>query len=930
MKRFRIILLVICIAAAAAMIAPAVCFADGNPSDDGESMTVYVTITNDSDFVTGSDGTVMARVPVTLKYFDLADYGLDKYYRLDDYDEVIKQPTVLHLLIRVCEKYYARRKMTADDVHSNIINVTGAPKSVWLDRFWGHDGNLMYFVNNMYPLMSDKWGATCDYILLEDGDEIEMALYTDWTFYNNSAFMFFEDFRPYAYIGQNITMRLMANPTSVVNDGVYRGSKIMAGEPIRVSSDRGRTWTTLAEKSGEDGTVSLTFDSPGIYYVATGPKHVNYKDAAPAVAVIAVSDPAGDPIDVERENALYSAGRLIKSSEKYVEKKDKYTPETYSVFSDALAALNTAVENSSTTAADIEAAISDLEDAIYGLVTLEEEAARILAEAKSAAKTALEQYKAASDYRDAEKELLASIIAEGGAAIDSAASTDAVETVLANYKGKIDELKTAAEYEKEEQAAEEAARQEAARKLAEAKSSAKTELEQYKAASDYRYAEKEQLASLIAEGGAAIDDAASIDAVEAVLASYKGKIDELKTAAEYEKEEQAAEEEKRKQEEAARQEAAKKLAEAKSSAKTALEQYRSAADYRNAEKEQLTSYIADGKAAIDASEDIDSVAAVLDEYKGKISALKTDAEYTEEEEIARSEEAKKRLDEAKSSAKTELENYKAVSDYRDDEQKQLQTLVTEGKATVDSAGSVERITVILEEYKGKIDKLKTAAEYEAEEAAAEEERKKKEQEAEEERKRQEEADRAAREAAEKAAKEAAEKAARELAVKNADVLLDEAAEYEEKSSGYTEASYTAYCEAVEELKVLIGDEKASAEEIEAASEKVRIAVENLTEKNIQPMKVTGCSKKYKKSRLKKSAVSFTAVKVKQAKGTLSYKVSVTGKSKKVLKFSAKKRKVTVKKGAGKGTYKIRITVAAAGNGEFLAGKKTMIVKVRVR
>jgi len=601
------------------------------------------------------------------------------------------------------------------------------------------------------------------------------------------------------------------------------------------------------------------------------------------------------------------------------------------VFSEALAALNTAVENSSTTAADIEAAISDLEDAIYGLVTLEEEAARILAEAKSAAKTALEQYKAASDYRDAEKEQLASIIAEGEAAIESASSTDAVETVLANYKGKIDELKTAAEYEEEEQAAEEAARQEAARKLADAKGAAKTALEQYKAASDYRDAEKEQLASLIAEGGAAIDDAASIDAVETVLASYKGKIDELKTAAEYEREEQAAEEEKRKQEEeAARQEAAKKLAEAKSSAKTALEQYRSASDYRDAEKEQLISYIADGKAAIDAAEDIDSVSAVLDEFKGKISALKTDAEYTEEEEIARSEEAKKRLDEAKGSAKAELENYKAVSDYRNDEQKQLQTLITEGKATVDSAGSVERVTIILNEYKEKIDRLKTAAEYEAEEAAAEEERKKKEQEAEEERKRQEEADRAAREAAEKAAKEAAEKAARELAVKNANALLDEAAEYEEKSSGYTEASYTAYCEAVEALKVLIGDEKASAEEIEAASEKVRIAAENLADKMKQPMEVTGCSKKYKKSRLKKSAVSFTAVKVKQAKGTLSFKVSVKGKSKKVLKFSAKKRKVTVKKGAGKGTYKIRITVAAAGNGEFLAGKKTVIVKVRVR
>ena len=276
-------------------IGAAACFAAS-----GSSVSVYVTLSEDSNFLTGRNGTVMARVPVTVSYFDLADYGLQDYKLWKDWEETVpvEKPTLLHVLIKVLEQYYAGRTLTASDMHSNIINVTGKHKSLWLNRFWGHDGNLMYFVNHSYPLMTETDGATADYIIPVDGDEIDLAMFTDWNFYNNSAFLYFTEGEVEAKTNKPVTLKLMATLTEVVNYGIDPGRVAMSGESVRVSSNRGMTWTTVSDKTGTDGKISLTFTEPGTYYVATGPKHSNYKDAAPAICVVNVSqgtDPDPDP-----------------------------------------------------------------------------------------------------------------------------------------------------------------------------------------------------------------------------------------------------------------------------------------------------------------------------------------------------------------------------------------------------------------------------------------------------------------------------------------------------------------------------------------------------------------------------------------------------------------------------------------------------------
>ena len=87
---------------------------------------------------------------------------------------------------------------------------------------------------------------------------------------------------------------------------------------------------------------------------------------------------------------------------------------------------------------------------------------------------------------------------------------------------------------------------------------------------------------------------------------------------------------------------------------------------------------------------------------------------------------------------------------------------------------------------------------------------------------------------------------------------------------------------------------------------------------------------FKAKDLKKKKAVFKPVTVKNYKGKLTYKAKASRKSKKVLSFSSKTKKLTVKKGAKKGKYTIKITVAASGNSSFLKGSRTVKVVVKVK
>ena len=106
-------------------------------------------------------------------------------------------------------------------------------------------------------------------------------------------------------------------------------------------------------------------------------------------------------------------------------------------------------------------------------------------------------------------------------------------------------------------------------------------------------------------------------------------------------------------------------------------------------------------------------------------------------------------------------------------------------------------------------------------------------------------------------------------------------------------------------------------------------------KKANTLKATGKTVNLKAKNLKKKAQNITKAKaytVKNAKGTLSYKLGgvVKAKFKKYFKVNAKNGKITVKKGLKKGTYKVKVKITAKGNSSFKSGTKTATVTVKVK
>ena len=95
-------------------------------------------------------------------------------------------------------------------------------------------------------------------------------------------------------------------------------------------------------------------------------------------------------------------------------------------------------------------------------------------------------------------------------------------------------------------------------------------------------------------------------------------------------------------------------------------------------------------------------------------------------------------------------------------------------------------------------------------------------------------------------------------------------------------------------------------------------------KAAQPMEVTA-----KANPVIAKSKPFACVKVKGAKGTVTYANKSTVAKAKKFTVNKKTGKVSVPSGTKAGTYKVRVKATAAGTANFKAGSKTVTVKVRV-
>lgn len=98
-------------------------------------------------------------------------------------------------------------------------------------------------------------------------------------------------------------------------------------------------------------------------------------------------------------------------------------------------------------------------------------------------------------------------------------------------------------------------------------------------------------------------------------------------------------------------------------------------------------------------------------------------------------------------------------------------------------------------------------------------------------------------------------------------------------------------------------------------------------KAANPVKAKASTKTVKYKKAKKKAQTVKAITVSKAQGKVTYKkLSGSGK----FKVNAKTGKITVKKGTKKGTYKIKVKVSSAGNGNYKSATKTITVKIKVK
>lgn len=288
---------------------------------NADSVTVNVTISNDGIPLMGADGTVLANLDVTIPYFDLADYGLSKYYRYGtefgwgsyNDDELIERPTALHAYIYIIERYYMglpasqcgkgtsgildyKKKTDVLYMDGGIaynsgrtvaLNPTGSATSLYMKQFWGHDENLMYFRNHEYPLMGKGWGSTCDYILLSDGDRLDVAMFTNWDFYKDGGFNQFSQDAYNIAQGDTVTTSTFKAGTSAAENGESPELEPISGLNVAVYD---KDWNKVADITG-DGTYSYTFDKAGTYYLMatdTGAK-TTAAHYAPATAKVTVA-----------------------------------------------------------------------------------------------------------------------------------------------------------------------------------------------------------------------------------------------------------------------------------------------------------------------------------------------------------------------------------------------------------------------------------------------------------------------------------------------------------------------------------------------------------------------------------------------------------------------------------------------------------------
>ena len=303
----------------------------GYDETDQASVTVYVTLSSDGAPIIGKDdgGTILSHLEVKVPYFPLSLYGLDDFNRYHTENgsgsytdnEIVQRPTLLHLYIYMLERYYlgvAEKDCgkgtsglleftgSGEGVNDmlggsykdtlNALLISGSATSMYMQNFWGHDENLMYYRNHVYPLMSAGWGSTADYILLSDNDTIDLAMFSNWSFWTYGAFARFDKDDYTAKVGEKITFETQKYDTKSVSDGGTESFEPITGLNVKLYNEN---WEQQQELTSEGSSYTLDTASlkAGTYYLLGYDPNYGTENAcyAPATAKIVLSGGDAQP-----------------------------------------------------------------------------------------------------------------------------------------------------------------------------------------------------------------------------------------------------------------------------------------------------------------------------------------------------------------------------------------------------------------------------------------------------------------------------------------------------------------------------------------------------------------------------------------------------------------------------------------------------------
>lgn len=267
--------------------------------------TVSVSISFDGQFISDKTGSPVAHVSVSLSDLagiDLTEYGLSQFQR-NGSGEI----TALHLYI------YTHEVILGGSWSD--VTVSGGPGSIFFEGglFGIEDCNLNYYHNGAYPAV-DGWGVTADQLVLSAGDFLDIAGYTSWNFYSDSAsgFHYFLDSEG------GITHNYSTTTDAALPVKLGRTVPAFSGETGLVDEmDYTVSYgTALGMEAGRvttdgSGCANISFPTAGTWYVwcdgGYGAENPLDIVSAPTCAEVAVTAAAV-------ETPTYDAGTVLKAT----------------------------------------------------------------------------------------------------------------------------------------------------------------------------------------------------------------------------------------------------------------------------------------------------------------------------------------------------------------------------------------------------------------------------------------------------------------------------------------------------------------------------------------------------------------------------------------------------------------------------------------